>query len=125
MTAAVLTPADRWLVGLVMLMLAGLYLAAWSPDGGAAGARVRISTPAGVEILPLAGDRELEIGGPLGTTRIEIHDGRIRFVASPCRGKQCLHAGWLHEAGEFAACLPNRISLTVLGRLGGYDSINF
>ncbi len=120
-----LTGADRWLFGLVTVGLLGLYVRYWSPDGAVAGERVRISSPAGVEVVPLAGDRTLELDGPLGRTRIEIHDGRIRFVASPCRGKQCLHAGWLHATGEFAACLPNRISLTVLGRLGGYDSINF
>ena len=120
-----LTTADRLLLGLVTIGLLALYGRYWSPADAAPGQRVRISSPAGVEVVPLAGDRVVELDGPLGRTRIEIHDGRIRFVSSPCHGKQCIHAGWLHEAGEFAACLPNRISLTVLGRLGGYDSINF
>lgn len=120
-----LTPADRVLVGIVLVTLAALYGRYWHWGEAALGERLRISTTAGVEVVPLAGDRTIAIDGPLGETRIEVHDGRVRFVSSPCTGKQCIHAGWLAAAGEFAACLPNRVSLTVLGRLGGYDSINF
>jgi hypothetical protein len=54
-----------------------------------------------------------------------VHDGRIRFVASPCTGKQCIHSGWLDNDGEFAACLPNLISITITGRNPRFDSINF
>jgi hypothetical protein len=49
-------------------------------------------------------------------------------VRSPCVGQQCVHSGWAQRGGEFIACVPNRVSLVVLGRGAGgdyYDSINF
>lgn len=70
-------------------------------------------------------DEILNISGPLGETRIEIHDGKARFLASPCANKVCIRAGWLAHAGEAAACLPNRISLALLGGDARFDAVNF
>ncbi len=121
-----LTIADKLLAGLVVLLLAGLYGQYWTAGAQAAGERVRLSSSEdGIRIMPFGEDRLFSISGPLGTTRLQIKGGRIRFVSSPCTGKQCIHAGWLSRAGDFAACLPNRISLTVLGQMMEYDSINF
>jgi len=56
---------------------------------------------------------------------VEIHDGAVRFVSSPCAGKLCVHAGWLKNGNDFTACLPNRVSIAVIGGSEGYDSVNF
>ena len=119
-----LTIADKLLVGLVVLLLFALYGRYWSP--AAPGEQFRISSIAnGIQLMAFGEDRVVAIEGPLGTTRLQIAGKRVRFISSPCRGKQCIHAGWLADAGDFAACLPNRISLTVLGLTKEYDSINF
>ena len=75
--------------------------------------------------LPLSGEQRVSVHGPLGDSVIEIRDGRVRFVSSPCNGKQCVHSGWLSHSGELAACLPNGIMVSVMGRERRYDSINF
>jgi hypothetical protein len=55
---------------------------------------------------------------------IVAENGRIRFDASDCPDKTCVHTGWLTRAGQSAACLPNKALITVEGaRSGGVDAI--
>ena len=118
-----MTAADRVLILLALLMLAFVYQYFWVPSSR--GEFVRIMTPEGERSLSLAEDKRISIAGPLGSSIIEIAGGRVRFLDSPCRNKQCIHSGWLHNGGEFAACLPNRISLLVSGRETRFDTLNF
>ncbi len=41
-------------------------------------------------------------------------DGGIAFEQSDCPDKICIKAGVLHLAGQYAACLPNRVYLKIL-----------
>ena len=75
--------------------------------------------------LSLAQQRTLEITGPLGISRIVIDHGHVRFERSPCTNQYCVHQGWLSHAGEVAICLPNQISLELLGGRKAYDSLNY
>lgn len=67
----------------------------------------------------------LDVPGALGVSKIQVEDGKIRFVQSPCDTKQCIHQGWISQGGEVAACLPNKISVQVLSTDPRFDSINF
>ena len=70
----------------------------------------------------------LNVDGAIGESTLQVTDGRIRFTASPCSNKVCIHTGWIKSAGEAAACLPNRLSVQLAGNAdttGGFDSINF
>ncbi len=67
-------------------------------------------------------DRLVAVPGPLGTTQVEIHGGRVRIKADPSPRQLCVKQGWL-QAGEAAVCLPNRVSVE-LGR-AAYDSLNY
>ena len=75
--------------------------------------------------LSLNQDRVVEIAGPLGISTIEIKQGKVRFLSSPCSNQYCVHQGWLHHAGQAAICLPNRVSLELLGAKKAYDSLNY
>ncbi len=96
---------------------------------GSAGTQARIlSGSHEYAVVPLSRDYIYRVPGPLGVSEIEVRDGRIRFTRSPCAGQQCVHSGWAKRGGEFIACVPNRVSLVVLGQGAGgdyYDSINF
>lgn len=119
-----LTPADRLLLVVSMLAIGALYGLLWGPS--AAGQSVEIWHNHGaIEHWPLSEDRILDIAGSEGLTRIEIKAAQVRFVSSPCTNKLCVLSGWLHQAGETAACLPNQVSLRVVGRDPRYDTINF
>ncbi|HHM05995.1 MAG TPA: NusG domain II-containing protein [Gammaproteobacteria bacterium] len=119
-----MTRTDSLIVVLAAALLPFLYLGFWGEGG--AGESVRIQDAAGRVIeLPLARDQRLKVAGRLGESIIEVRGGQVRFVASPCTGKQCIHSGWLHESGEVAACLPNGISAAVAGRDPRFDAVNF
>ncbi len=57
--------------------------------------------------------------GPLGTTVIEIKDGRARIVSSPCPNGTCMKAGW----SSTLCCLPNKI-IAVSTASGDVDAIS-
>ncbi len=119
-----MTRADRILLLLVVCALPFLYARLWLPGDQARYVQIRAgdTEPVAAQLSP---DRKVQIHGPLGDSVIEINAARVRFLESPCRGQQCVHSGWLKAAGEVAACLPNRISIQLLGRHPRFDSINF
>jgi len=57
----------------------------------------------------------------VGDVQLQVHDGAIAFIASDCPNKECIHAGWLKTPGSSAACLPNRVSVTVEGAGGDQE----
>lgn len=75
--------------------------------------------------LSLNQSRILLIHGPLGDSKISIQNGQVRFVSSPCRNQYCVHQGWLKHSGQVAICLPNQISLELLGADKPFDSLNY
>ena len=48
-------------------------------------------------------------------TEVEIIDGKARIVKSPCSKKLCIKSGYIQYADRFAACLPNRVVVRVIG----------
>jgi hypothetical protein len=75
--------------------------------------------------LSLAQKRTLDVPGPLGISRIEIDNGRARVASDPGRHQYCVKQGWLTRAGQVAMCLPNQVSLELLGGEKTYDSLNY
>jgi len=69
--------------------------------------------------------RELQIKGPIGVSYISIQQGKVRFKQSPCHNQYCVHQGWLSHAEQVAICLPNQISLQLMGSKNSYDSLNY
>jgi hypothetical protein len=67
-------------------------------------------------------NRVIEVPGPLGISRIEIHAGRVRVAADPSPRQLCVRQGWIPPGGA-AVCLPNRVS--VENAAAGYDSLNY
>jgi len=124
MMTRMMTRADWWVVILAIALLPGLYAQYWGDSGRAESVRITAEGQKDITV-PLSSNHRFTVHGPLGDSVVEVHDGRVRFISSPCRGKQCVHSGWLSHAGELAACLPNGIMVSVLGRDRHYDSINF
>ncbi len=69
--------------------------------------------------------RELHIHGAMGDSHISIAQGKVRFKQSPCNNQYCVHQGWLSRAGQVAICIPNQISLQLIGTKSSYDSLNY
>ncbi len=66
-----------------------------------------------------------EIKGIKGVTKIMIDSGRVRFSAAPCPKKYCVHQGWINKANQMIICIPNQISISIVGTKRVYDTINY
>ena len=119
-----ITRADWLVVAGAMVLLPYLYFAFWGQSQAGDEAHIIVNGKEQLAI-PLSKNQELSIDGVMGPSRIKVQNGKVRFMSSPCSNKQCVHTGWLEHGGEFAACLPNRISLVVTGLNNRYDTINF
>ncbi|THF65082.1 NusG domain II-containing protein [Pseudothauera rhizosphaerae] len=116
-------PGD-WLVIAAGLALCGVAAATLWRGGAPDKAVVR----AGGEVFGeygLNAPLRVEVPGPLGTTLIEIEPGRARVAADPGPRQYCVRQGWLTQAGSVAICAPNQVSLSLTGRGGQYDSLNY
>lgn len=75
--------------------------------------------------LSLNQQRTLEVPGPLGNTIVAIDNGKVRVVSDPSPRQYCVKQGWLEQAGQVAMCLPNQVSVELLGSKKLYDSLNY
>ncbi len=116
-------PGD-WLI----LAAAAAGTAALAPlafSGGAAEKAVVRRDGTVVAELPLREARRIEVAGPLGTTVIEVQPGRARVAADPGPRQYCVRQGWLTQANSVAICAPNHVSLSIVGRASGHDSLAY
>jgi len=76
---------------------------------------LKISAPGGEWIYPL--DKKMEIGvdGPLGTTIVNIDNGKAWISESPCTNKICIAAGVITSYNSWVACLPNKVLISISG----------
>ena len=65
--------------------------------------------------LPLTADHFAHLQGPLGTTEVEIKNGRARIVRSPCKLKVYIKSGYIQYADRLSACLPNKVVVRIEG----------
>jgi len=105
------------------LLTAFLALTLW--QGGAADKAVIRSGGKVFSVAPLSRDQLIEVPGPLGISRIAIHNRQARIAADPSPRQYCVRQGWLKQAGEIAICLPNQISVELSGKKKNYDSLNY
>lgn len=118
-----MTSADKMLLLLLLFGIGVLFRLHWLPPSPAN--QVAVTGPQGRHVHALDETRRFSVAGALGDSELHIDNGRVRFVASPCRHKICVRSGWHQRAGAVAACVPNRISLVLLGQQGDLDAISY
>ena len=118
-----LRPGD-WLVALAAAAAVGAsFPLLWR--GGPADKAVVKRDGQVVAELPLNVARRIEVAGALGITVIEISPGRARVVTDPGPRQYCVKQGWLSQANAVAICAPNHVTLALVGRGGGDDSLSY
>lgn len=75
--------------------------------------------------VSLSRDQKIAVPGPLGISVIVIEKRRARIASDPSPRQYCVRQGWLQQAGEVALCLPNQVSVELLGSHKRYDSLNY
>lgn len=51
-----------------------------------------------------------------GNLKVQIKDNAICVVDSDCADKVCVNTGWISKPGQSCVCLPNRISIEIIGQ---------
>ena len=95
-------------------LIAVASVAAYGPGGGQTSAVIK--GPGGEWLYPLSSDREVRVPGPLGITVVEIRGKSVRIADSPCPNKTCIAAGAIDKPGQWLACLPNQVLVSIEGR---------
>jgi len=70
-------------------------------------------------------DKKISLVGKEGSSMIEIKDGRARIKTAPCKNQYCVQQGWINFTGQILICIPNEVSIEILGKTKAYDSLNY
>lgn len=119
-----ITKGDLAVLMAAVVLLLGLYIQYWGTNEQARQAEIIVMGKKQY-ILDLNQDKRIEVHGKLGVSVIQIKDGKIRFLQSPCTGKQCVRSGWHSHVNALDACLPNEVAIHLVGANPKFDSINF
>jgi hypothetical protein len=109
-----LKPLDIVIAITAAAAIAFLAVSAYGPGGGQISAVLKGRD--GEWVYPLSADRELHVAGPLGDTIVAIRDKTVRIIDSPCPNKTCIAAGSIDAPGQWLACLPNQVFVSIEGR---------
>ena len=75
-----------------------------------------------VASLPLDTDAEYVVNGDYENV-VTIADGGAFFSSSNCPNEDCVHTGRLTKAGQLAVCLPNGVTVRIVGEEADVDAI--
>jgi hypothetical protein len=118
-----LKTGDLLVLALAGLLTAGLVFNAWTKP---AGSTVIVRAQGKVMVrTTLARDADYTVPGTLGTSRIEVRQGRARVAADPGPRQLCVRQGWVSRAGDAALCLANQVSLEIGGAGKSFDSVSY
>ena len=116
-------------VGDYLVILSGCLLTAFLAvtlwNGGTADKAMIRSGGKVFSVVPLSRDQLIEVPGPLGISIISIQKRKARIASDPSPRQYCVRQGWLQQAGEIALCLPNQVSVELVGSKKRYDSLNY
>ena len=119
-----MTRADYVALALALALLPWLYITYWG--NGSQGERVQVKVAGGETVtLPLDYDKQVKIEGARGTSIIEIKNRQVRFIDSPCKSKRCVISGWVKEDGDTTACMPNGVTIQMVGKDSRFDSVAY
>ena len=102
---------DYFFIILTLIVIVVVSMSAYS--GGGSAESVIIEASGETYVYMLDTDRTIEVPGPLGNTIVRIVDSIVFVEDSPCRDKLCVLASPLHKAGEWNACMPNKIFIRI------------
>lgn len=112
-----------WLVLLLSLAITGWLWSDWGNYAHATKCQIRQGTHI-IGTYDLMQDRHITVKGAIGNSVIHIHQGKVRFEHAPCHNQYCVQQGWLRRAGQVVLCLPNQVSIVLLGE-SGFDSLSY
>ena len=96
-----------------VLAVAAMIFAFTHPKGQGSMALLQYGDAAETQYIDLTSDAVYDIDTGRYTIHLQVQNGGIRFIDSPCPDHTCESFGVLSQEGDWAACLPARASVTV------------
>ena len=120
---ALIKLGDWLILGLSLVVVLSLFSYFWLSPAG----QQLIIKRGGVVFLSasLTHPFTVAVPGPLGLTQVEVVNQRVRVVSDPSPRQLCVRQGWISHEGEAAICLPNQVSVEIVGATRRYDSLNY
>ncbi|MGC9125101.1 MAG: NusG domain II-containing protein, partial [Caldisericaceae bacterium] len=76
--------------------------------------------------IPLSGESmTIPVQSAEGHLIVEVEGNRVRVSESTCKDHLCVKQGWIDRVGESITCLPNRISVSIVGGQSAIDSTTY
>ena len=85
----------------------------WVTRGGGGTPMARVTAPGASWLLPLSTDTAVEVPGPIGVNTVRVTDGTVAVVSAPCTNQICVKTGHVSRPGQWIACLPNRVFVSI------------
>ena len=102
---------DLLFTAVLLALAAALF--ALTRGGPGTVAVLRYGDPQTEQVIDLTKDARYDIDTGVYTIHLQVADGGIAFVDSPCPDHNCEGFGTLRREGDWAACLPAKASLSI------------
>ena len=113
---------DALLIGALLAVAFAVWVYGQQLRGGEAGHAEVVYR--GVVVRSVSLDSPGRFSIPeLPEVEFETRNGAAAFVHSNCPDQVCVNTGWLRIPGDFAACLPNQVLLSIPAEDNGLDAI--
>ena len=107
--------SDFFAIGMVAVAAILVSVIFWTSVGAEEGSMLSVyQEGALIKEFSLDSDVEFVIEGDYKNV-VSIQNGKAAITESDCPGTDCVHSGWIHEAGRSIVCLPNRVELRIEG----------
>jgi hypothetical protein len=73
----------------------------------------RVSGPGETYFYPLNAAKTIRVKGALGDTVVCTGGGEAWIIYSPCRNQICVSAPPVRGKGQWTACLPNQVMISI------------
>ncbi len=70
-------------------------------------------------------EQEVQVQSSEGHLIVQIQSKKVRVLDSSCRDKLCIKQGWIYKVGETVVCLPNRVSVSIIGGKNAVDTTTY
>jgi hypothetical protein len=75
--------------------------------------------------LSLNENISVSVPGPLGDSVVQIEDGTVVMLSSPCPNKVCIHTGKIKYSGESIICIPNKVFVLIRAEKTDFDAVTY
>ena len=118
-TTVFLSKMTANLIFTVVLLVIALFLFLWLNSRPAGGTALLTYGEDGQTMeIPLNKNARYDVDTGIYTIHLEVEDGAIAFVDSPCPDHLCEGYGWLSRQDDWAACLPAKANVVVMSEGG-------